>query len=66
MDAVEQTHEIRPVVEIQPEKLDKFFETQIYWDFMEFLPNETQRVVGPITPSSFSRAPGIGVFMPPV
>ncbi|XP_050733883.1 uncharacterized protein LOC127007216 [Eriocheir sinensis] len=65
MDDVGQTHEVRPVVEIKPEKLDQFFETQTYWDFMPFMPNETQRVV-PMQPSSFSRAPGVGVFMPQV
>ncbi|XP_063875210.1 probable endochitinase [Scylla paramamosain] len=55
-DAVVQTHEIRPVVEIKPEKLDQFFESDIYWDLMPFLPNEPQRLV-PVLPSTFSRAP---------
>ncbi|XP_045110803.1 uncharacterized protein LOC123504402 [Portunus trituberculatus] len=55
-DAVVQTHVITPVVEIKPEKLDQFFESDIYWDLMPFLPNEPQKLV-PILPSSFSRAP---------
>lgn len=52
-DAAGQSIVVKPIVELDPDSLDEFFEAEIYWDFMEFLPNETQRIVS--QPSSFSR-----------
>ncbi|XP_063588300.1 uncharacterized protein LOC134765551 [Penaeus indicus] len=52
-DAAGQSIVVKPVVELDPDSLDQFFEADFYWDFMTFLPNETQRIVS--QPSSFSR-----------
>lgn len=53
-DAGALTFQIQPVVEIQPESFDEFFQADVYWNFMEFLPNETQKIV-PVQPSAFAR-----------
>ncbi|KAK3862546.1 hypothetical protein Pcinc_031606 [Petrolisthes cinctipes] len=53
-DAVLPTYEIQPVPVISADDLDQFFDSQIYWDVMPFLPDLPQVVV-PILPFSFSR-----------
>nr|XP_053633086.1 peritrophin-1-like [Cherax quadricarinatus] len=57
-----QTYEILPVGAIEAENLDRFFDVEVYWDFIPFLPNETQKIV-PIVPSTFSRGAGERVYL---
>ena len=52
-DPTQGVEEIVPVVELEKDKLDQFFESNSYWDFMEFLPTEPQRVIR--RPSEFTR-----------
>nr|XP_045624783.1 uncharacterized protein LOC123774493 [Procambarus clarkii] len=63
-DAGVQIYEIQPIGQLQADSLDQFFSSETYWDFMPFLPNQTQKIV-PIKPSNFSRGAGtrVGVFM---
>ncbi|XP_071540361.1 uncharacterized protein [Panulirus ornatus] len=61
-DAGAQSFQIKPVVEIQPESFDEFFQAERYWDFMPFLPNETQTIV-PVTTFAFARASSGEVYL---
>ncbi|XP_066989818.1 uncharacterized protein [Macrobrachium rosenbergii] len=61
-DATAQTHIVTPIVDLTPDVLDDFFQSDAYWNLMRYLPSEPQKVMA-VNPSTFRRESDRGFFM---